>query len=74
MQPPIQNLRIEDRSQMSHQTSSGQTLPSGNVSMHQHMHRMGGVPQQQTQQQQQYQQRVPRTGGPMQRGNTKLKN
>ncbi|KAL7306289.1 hypothetical protein TKK_0001720 [Trichogramma kaykai] len=62
--PPVQNLHIEDRIPM-HQQSTGAPLPaSNNVPSNQHAHRMGGL-QQQTQQQ--YQQRLPRTGGPMQR-------
>lgn len=63
-------MRIDDRLPM-HQTVAGPPLStSAGVPMNQHMHRMGGIPQQS--QQQQYQQRIPRTGGPMQRGKVTL--
>jgi hypothetical protein len=60
-------MRIDDRVS-SHQPSAGATIPiSSGISMNQHIHRMTSIPQQQTQTQQ-YQQRLPRTGGPIQRG------
>ncbi|XP_011505491.1 PREDICTED: ras GTPase-activating protein-binding protein 2 isoform X2 [Ceratosolen solmsi marchali] len=65
-QPPIQNMRIDDRIS-AHQPSTGASVPtSTGTTINQHVHRMTSVPQQQTQTQQ-YQQRLPRTGGPIQR-------
>lgn len=66
LQPPIQNLRMDDRVP-THQPSTGAPIPSsGSIPMGQHVPRMGGIQQQQTQQP--YQQRIPRPGGPIQRG------
>ena len=58
-------MRVDDRANTQQVSTGPQVSTSNNVSQNQNVHRMSGnVPQQS----QQYQQRMPRSGGPMQRG------